>query len=189
MRHKLLANVLLLALALNIWPCTLAAAAAIPAEGTFETAFSPDEGAEALVLKVIDAASREIEVMAYSFTSAPVVEALLRAKHRGVACTLVVDHKANVVEDRSGKSRAALSALVTAGCDVRTISTFPIAHDKVVIVDRRHVEFGSFNYSAAAAHRNSENVYVNWDAPRLSDAYLKHFSRNYKLSVPFSTRY
>lgn len=177
-------------LAVSLLACAAAGhSATFPAEGTVEVAFAPDEGAEGLVLKLIDSAQREIDVMAYSFTSAPVVDAILRAKKRGVVCKLVVDHKANISEDRSGKARAGLSALATAGCDVRTVNAFPIAHDKVIITDRANVELGSFNYSAAAAHRNSENVFVNFNAPALAGVYLHHFERNYKLSSPLALRY
>ena len=161
----------------------------VPAAGSLEVAFSPNEGGEALITKVIDSARSEIKVMAYSFTSAPVTRALLDAKKRGVSVVLVVDHKNNISQDSSGKARAALSALATAGCDVRTISAYPIAHDKVLIVDREHVELGSFNYSQAAAKKNSENVLVNWSNPKLALVYLQHFERNYRQSQRYEARY
>jgi phosphatidylserine/phosphatidylglycerophosphate/cardiolipin synthase-like enzyme len=72
-----------------------------------------------------------------------------------------------------------LGALINAGVDVRTIRVYPIHHDKVIITDHQTVELGSFNYSDAAAHRNSENVLVNWGNAKLAEAYLKHFQRNY----------
>src|SRR5262249_19339641 len=93
----------------------------LPAAGTIEVAFSPNEGSEHLVIKVIDSAKTQLRVLTYSFTSAPVTAALLRAQKRGVDVKIVVDQKNNVSEDRSGKARAALSALVNAGVDVRTI--------------------------------------------------------------------
>jgi phosphatidylserine/phosphatidylglycerophosphate/cardiolipin synthase-like enzyme len=161
----------------------------VPSAGTLEVAFSPNEGSEALVRKVIDSATAEIKVLAYSFTSAPVVEALLRAKKRGVAVSLVVDEKNNVSQDHSGKARAALSALSNAGAEVRTISVYPIHHDKVIIVDQKTVELGSYNYSAAAASRNSENVLVNWGNPKLAEAYLSHFDRNWRQAVLYQTKY
>jgi phosphatidylserine/phosphatidylglycerophosphate/cardiolipin synthase-like enzyme len=161
----------------------------MPAEGSIEVGFSPDGGAERLVLKVIDSASSDIKVLAYSFTSAPVTRSLLAARKRGVQVSVIVDHKSNLSDDRSGKARAALAALANAGCDVRTIATYAIHHDKVVIVDRRTVQMGSFNYSASAASRNSENVLVNWDNPKLAEAYLGHFARNYRQSVPYQSRY
>jgi len=161
----------------------------VPATGRLETAFSPDEGSEHLVIKVIDSAKSELDLLSYSFTSVPVVEALVRARHRGVKVTLVADYKDNVSADRSGKARAALGALVNAGADVRTISVYAIHHDKVIIADRQTVELGSFNYSDAAAHKNSENVLVNWGNPQLAAVYLKHFERNYAQATPYAQGY
>jgi phosphatidylserine/phosphatidylglycerophosphate/cardiolipin synthase-like enzyme len=157
--------------------------------GTLEVAFSPNEGAQALVIKTIDVAKQDIHLLSYSFTSAPVVKALLAAKKRGVTITLVVDYKANVSDDKSGKARAALSALATAGVDVRTSSAYAIHHDKVLVVDKRHVQTGSFNYSASAESRNSENVLVHWNNPELSRIYLAHFDRNYKQATPYVAAY
>jgi phosphatidylserine/phosphatidylglycerophosphate/cardiolipin synthase-like enzyme len=154
-----------------------------------EVAFSPDEGSEHLVVKVIDSARREIRMLTYSFTSAPVTQALLRARKRGVDVKVVADEKNNGAQDRSGKARAALSALANADVDVRMISVYPIHHDKVVIADGETVELGSFNYSDAAAHKNSENVLVNWKNPALAKVYLKHFARNYSQSHPYQTPY
>ena len=81
------------------------------------------------------------------------------------------------------------SDLVDAGIDVRTISVYPIHHDKVIIADRQTVELGSFNYSDAAAHRNSENVLVNWGNPKLAEVYLSHSERNYRQAKPYELRY
>ena len=161
----------------------------VPAVGSIEVAFSPNEGAEQLVIKAIESAQFDIHLMAYSFTSAPVTKALLSARHRGVNIKMVVDHKNNVSQDQSGKARAALSALATAGVDVRTISTYSISHDKIIQIDGRHIQLGSFNYSSAAATRNSENVMVVWDNPALAKAYLAHFERNYRQSVAYEPRY
>ncbi|MDT8992802.1 phospholipase D family protein [Curvibacter sp. APW13] len=162
----------------------------VAATGTVEVAFSPDEGAENLVIKVINSAHSSIHMLAYSFTSAPVTQALLDAKHRGVDVKLVADYENNLEVDRNGKFKspkavAALSALATAGVDVRTIKVYPIHHDKVILADQQSVELGSFNYSDAAAHRNSENVLVNWNNPALAKVYEGHFERNYARSQVF----
>ena len=180
-RHKIMNRV--------VQEVTNSSSFTVPAKGTLEVAFSPDEGSEHLVTKVIDSARSEVLVLAYSFTSAPVVNAMIQAAHRGVAVRIIADYKSNVTEDKSGKARAALSALKNAGADVRIIKVYPIHHDKVIIADRQTVEQGSFNYSASAAHRNSENVLVNWGNPDLALVYLGHFERNYKQSEPFATGY
>ncbi|WP_432262980.1 phospholipase D family protein [Cupriavidus sp. TMH.W2] len=161
----------------------------VPATGTIEVAFSPNEGSEALVVKVIDSAKTEIRLLAYSFTSAPVTAALLRAKQRGVDIAMVVDAKNNLSEDRSGKARAALNALVNAGIRVRTISVYAIHHDKSLCVDKTTTETGSFNFSSAAASKNSENVLVHWGNPQLTAVYLKHWARNWEQGTPYQPPY
>ena len=164
------------------------ASTTVPTTGTIEVAFSPNESAEELVIKAIQSAKIDIHVLAYSFTTAPITKALLDARKREVSIKLVVDHKSNIAQDTSGKAQAALSALSTAGVEVRTISAYAIHHDKVVI-DGRTTELDSFNFSASAANRNSENVLVMWDNPALAKAYLTHFERNYRQSTPFELRY
>lgn len=161
----------------------------VPASGTVEVAFSPNEGTEALVIKVIDSAKQSIRMLTYSFTSAPVAAALLRAKKRGVDVAMVVDAKNNLSEDRSGKARHALNAVANAGIRVRTISAYPIHHDKTICVDGQTVETGSFNYSDAAARKNSENVLVMWGNPKLAAVYLKHWERNWQLGSDYQPAY
>lgn len=64
-----------------------------PTTAQIEVGFSPDEGAENLVLKTIGAVRTEIRVLSYSFTSAPITQALLAAGRRGVDVAMIVDHK------------------------------------------------------------------------------------------------
>jgi len=80
----------------------------------------------------------------------------------------------------SSARRAALPSLVSAGVDVRTISVYPIHHDKVIVADRETVELGGFNYSHATARRNSENGLVNWRNATLAEVYLALFERNHR---------
>lgn len=151
----------------------------VPAQGQVEFAFSPREGSEALVLKVIRSSHHDIRMLAYALTSAAVTQALIEAERRGVDVEVVADYKENVKADRSGKARAALGALENAGVKVRTIDVYPIHHDKVIISDQATVQTGSFNYTQAAARANSENVIVLWNNPQLAKGFLAHWQRNW----------
>lgn len=182
----LITRIAFLALCLAVLPAGARGGVNAPASGPAEVAFSPRGGAQELVVRVIDSARSQVCMLAYSFTSAPVTQALLRAERRGVSVALVVDARNNLSEERSGKARAALSALAVAGVDVRTVSSFAIHHDKVIVVDGKTVQTGSFNYSAAAESANSENVLVLWDSPRLAEAYLDHFQRNQQRATRFA---
>lgn len=161
----------------------------VPTAGEIEIAFSPNQGAEALILRAIGSARSELRVMAYSFTSAPVTAALIAAKKRGVDVYVVADHRHNAGDDRSGKARAALSALATAGVHVRTVDKYAILHDKFIVADKVHTQTGSFNYSAAAARSNSENVLVIWNNPRVAEAYLGHWASRWRQGTEWRTPY
>lgn len=161
----------------------------VPSSGTIEVAFSPGYGGEELVLRATDSAKTDLRVMAYSFTSARVSAAIVRAVKRGVHVYVLVDAKHNLGSGAGPKARAALSALSLAGAQVRVVDAYAIFHDKVQIVDGRTVQTGSYNYSESAAKRNSENVIVHWDNPALAHVFAEHFARNWKLSKPFSLSY
>ncbi len=178
---KFVQNVVVLAFA-----CVVSIAASAPAllVGD-EYGFSPEGSAKALVLKVVDASTRSLDVMAYGFTSQEVTTAVIDAARRGVAVRVVVDYKANVGEDRSGAAGRALTRLVKAGVQVRTVNAYAIHHDKVMIADGKHLQTGSFNYSAAAASKNSENVMVRWSNPQAAKAYGAHFMSRWSKGVDF----
>lgn len=160
------------------------------AEGSaIEVGFSPEGTAEALVLKIIKSAKQSIRLAGYSFTSPAIVYALLEAKRRGVDVAVVVDHKNNIGQDVSGKAKAALNLLVNAGIRTRTIARYAIHHDKFIVVDGSHVETGSFNYSAAAAKSNSENVIVVWSNPQLAKDYLSHWQGRYEQGRDYVSSY
>lgn len=156
--------------------------------GPVEIGFSPGQGSEKLILRVIESAKSEIRVLAYSYTSVPVTQALIAARHRGVDVAMIVDEKSNVREDKSHKSVHALNALVNAGARVRTIGKFPIHHDKTICVDRETTQTGSFNYSANA-NRNSENVVVFWRAPEVTQVYLAHWQERFDAGTDYQPGY
>ena len=153
-------------------------------EVLIESAFSPGGGALNLVLRVIESAEETIRLQAYSFTSPEVVRALREAKARGVEVRVVVDRKGN-----TGKaSVAALNLLVNAGIPTRTVSAYAIHHDRVIIVDGKTIQTGSFNYSKAAGSRNSENVLVVWNAPEnTAKPYLEHWQSRWDKGTPYQS--
>lgn len=136
-----------------------------------EVAFSPEAGAQALVLKALNGAQKSIRLAGYSFTSPDVVSALVAANKRGVDVRVLVDDRGN----RSATSTAALRLLVASSIPVRTISTYAIHHDKYIVVDETHTQTGSFNYSRAAAQANSENVVVIWNNVTVAANYTQHW--------------
>ncbi len=56
-----------------------------------EVYFSPQNGSTAAIVREIDRARSEILVQAYSFTSAPIAHALLKAQRRGIKVEVILD--------------------------------------------------------------------------------------------------
>lgn len=122
-----------------------------------QVAFSPNGGATNLVVHTIESAHNSIRMAAYTFTSAPIAQALINAHRRGVDVRLVVDRRQNY------RGYTQVHNVENNGIEVRGDSHCAIMHDKFIVVDDKTVEEGSFNYTAAAEHRNAENVLVLHD--------------------------
>jgi len=161
---------LLLSGLISLCPLTAPAAPGVSA------GFSPEGTAQTLVLNVIDGATQQIRLAGYSFTAPDIVQALIRARARGVDVKVVLDEKGN----RSKTSRAAMNLLVSHGIPVRLNSRYAILHDKTLVTDGRTVQTGSLNYTLSGERRNSENVLVIRDMPELAALYLAHWQSRWE---------
>lgn len=136
-----------------------------------QVGFSPEGSARILVLGAINSAQSSIRMMAYSFTAMDIMEALVKAKSRGVDVAIIIDEHGN----NNDISHRAMDYIVKNGIPLRVDNDFPIQHDKVMIIDERSIQTGSFNYTKAAESKNSENAVVIWNMPQLAKPYLDHW--------------
>ena len=137
------------------------------------------------MLKVIGSARQSIRLAGYSFTSPTVVRGLMHAKRRGVDVKVLLDDKGN----RGQASVATMNLIVGAGIPLRVVSAYAIHHDKYIVVDGKHTETGSFNYSQTAAKSNSENLLVIWDNPTLAGRYLAHWESRWRQGIEVDSKY
>ena len=137
------------------------------------------------MLKVIGSARQSIRLAGYSFTSPTVVRGLMHAKRRGVDVKVLLDDKGN----RGQASVATMNLIVGAGIPLRGVSAYAIHHDKYIVVDGKHTETGSFNYSQTAAKSNSENLLVIWDNPTLAGRYLAHWESRWRQGIEVDSKY
>nr|WP_254633623.1 phospholipase D family protein [Pantoea sp. GbtcB22] len=147
--------------------------------------FSPEGSAETLVLGVIDHAQTEIRLAGYSFTSPEIASALIRARTRRVDVRIVLDNRAN----QNRNSRAAINLLAARGIPVRLNGKYGALHDKFIVADSRTVETGSYNYSRAAARRNSENALIIENMPELASRYLQHWQSRWDEGTSYRLPY
>lgn len=138
--------------------------------GTIDVCFTPGENCTGKIVHEIDQARNEVLVQAYSFTSQPIAKALFDAHKRGV--------KVEAVLDKSQRKERYTSAtfLNNAGIPVFIDDRHAIAHSKVILLDRRTVITGSFNFTKAAQERNAENLLIIKGNNELVERYLTNYA-------------
>jgi phosphatidylserine/phosphatidylglycerophosphate/cardiolipin synthase-like enzyme len=161
---------------LGAWAAVLLFAAAgggcLPQGGStpssVDVRFSPHGGCTDAIVAQLDAAQSSVLVQAYSFTSAPIAQALLSAHQRGL--------DVRVLLDKSQRSEKYTSAdfLARAGVPTAIDAQHAIAHNKIMIVDGAIVLTGSFNFTKSAEQNNAENLLILHD-PALAEKYTANW--------------
>ena len=134
-----------------------------------------------MTIAVIDRARQRILVNAYNLTTgAGIVEALVRARTRGVDVRLIAD-KRTPCERNTG-----IAALAEAGTPIWIDGTVPIAHAKTMVIDDAVTLMGSYNWTRQAA-RNSEDLNLV-ASPEVAAAYTVQWETRLSVSVRFAGR-
>lgn len=101
-----------------------------PQAQQWRCAFSPEEDCAAFAARAIDNAEREILVSAYGLTTGSgVVEALARAKGRGVDVRLIADKTTPCIR------ASGIEPLAAAGVPIWIDDQARIAHQKAMVID------------------------------------------------------
>jgi phosphatidylserine/phosphatidylglycerophosphate/cardiolipin synthase-like enzyme len=147
----------------------------------WEVYFSPKGGATEASIRELNKAKSTILVQAYSFTSAPIAKALVKAHKRGV--------KVEVILDKSQRTDQYSSAtfFFNNGIPVKIDAQHAIAHNKVMIIDGETVITGSFNFTKAAEENNTENLLIIHDK-KLAERYTKNWREHAQHSEVYRGR-
>lgn len=145
--------------------------------------FSPASGetsAEDVVLQAIGLARTRIRVAMFTFTSRRIAAALVDARARGIDVAVVVD------PDNGSGPRTALAILLDGGVALRSNGHYVNMHHKFMVVDGRHLQTGSYNYTYGAATKNAENALLLRDAPALTATYEREWQRLWDEAEPLA---
>ena len=145
----------------------------------FSVCFTPGGHCTDMIVEAIHHAHKSIEVQSYSFTSLPIVHALISAKKRGIKIDVLLD-KSNVKEKYS-----VLPDLEYNNIPFLIDYQPSIAHNKIMIIDNCKVITGSFNFTKSAQVRNSENVLIITSAI-LAKYYRQNFYQRKQASISLS---
>lgn len=153
-----------------------ATGARFAATGSIETAFTPGDRIDNLIIAAIGGAKREVLVNAYSFTQRRIAGALVAARKRGVSVQVIADS-----QQAATLPQNVLAELAKGGVDVWLDSNYQAAHNKVVIVDADTANAttitGSYNFTVAAQWHNAENVLILRDNREVARAYRDNWLR------------
>lgn len=131
--------------------------------------FTPSQACLPMIINELDQAKKSIQIQAYSLTSKPIADALIRAKMRGVNVVVLAD------KSQKRERHTQINALKRSGVAVYIDYKPAIAHNKIIIIDQVTVIGGSYNFSNSAENRNAENVTIikNKEFAALYDANFK----------------
>jgi phosphatidylserine/phosphatidylglycerophosphate/cardiolipin synthase-like enzyme len=132
--------------------------------------FSPHGGCTDIIVSELKQARHEVLVLAYSFTSRPIAQALVDAKLRGARVEIVLDHS------NEAETHTELPFLIEQGLAPLIDPHHAIAHSKVMVLDGHTVLTGSFNFTNQAEHENAENLVILRGYHDLAAAYRKNFA-------------
>lgn len=134
-------------------------------------------GCEPIILDLIDNSKETINIQCYSFSSKPIVDALVRAKQRGVKIQIIVCHT------RIREFGSRIYEAMANDIYVRVDANHAIAHNKIIIVDNQTVITGSYNFSYSAEHHNAENMLIltrKEDGDKVINDYIRNFDYHSK---------
>jgi phosphatidylserine/phosphatidylglycerophosphate/cardiolipin synthase-like enzyme len=166
------------ALARQIMPAGIHPPAAT--EGAVSVWFSPAGGCTDAIVSELAKAKKNVLVQAYSFTSAPIAQALVDAKARGVAVTLILDSSQRT--ERYSSATFLLNHQIPTFID----DQHAIAHNKIMIIDGQTIITGSFNFTKSAEQSNAENLLLIRERPLLVKAYEANFREHLGHSEPYT---
>jgi phosphatidylserine/phosphatidylglycerophosphate/cardiolipin synthase-like enzyme len=156
----------------------LTVGAAVPApapaaEPGIRVLFSPRGGCTEAVVAEIGKAKASLDVQAYSFTSAPIADAVAKAHARGVRVRVVLD------KSQRGERYTSATFLHNHGVPVRIDAKHAIAHNKVILIDGgATIITGSFNFTKSAEERNAENLLIITNHEELASSYRANFEEH-----------
>jgi len=142
--------------------------------------FSPEGQCTNGIVSAIDDAKSSILVMAYSFTSLPIAQALIDAYERGIDVKILID------KSQSKNKYSHFHLFLKKGIPTFIDQAKGIAHNKTMIIDERYVLTGSFNWSKAANSKNAENILLIDDSS-LAQIYRENWEKRANSANRFSS--
>ncbi len=133
-----------------------------------EARFSPGQGCLQMILQLLGAARRTIDICVFTVTDNRITSAIEAAHRRGVKVRLITDN------EKAWDKGSDVFRLDKAGIAMRVDKTRHHMHHKYAIFDNTKLLTGSYNWTRSAESSNEENIIVT-DNPALLKAFVVEF--------------
>ncbi len=147
-----------------------------------ENYFAPERELELInvIARTVVRANQEILFMAFSFTNEAIGEAMLGRADGGIPVRGIFEKTG---AKGTGSYYPVMRGAGLANVEIQVDGNSRIMHHKVIIVDRRTVIFGSFNFSASANRSNDENIIIVHD-PVFANYFVQEFEARWAEAKP-----
>lgn len=129
------------------------------------------DGGSALeqLLHLLSGAQRTLHIALFTFTHPKIAQALIKAKERGVAVSVIVDYYS-----AKGASKKTIETLRQAGVTVFLSQGPQLFHHKWAIIDQETFAMGSANWTKAAFTKNEDFLFFLFSLTPAQKNYLEH---------------
>lgn len=146
----------------------------------FTIPFYPDDktrhknGLDSALAGLIDRAVVSVDLAAYDFDLPSIADALIGAQSRGLSVRVVMD--SDTLNSSYEATKTAIDKLKAASILMVGDNRSDLMHSKFVIVDKRWIQTGSWNYTDSDTYRlNNNAIFV--DSPALADRFTAEFDK------------
>ena len=167
MAFSLLRKIILLFLFFVLW-----AFLDSPVLAEVEVLFSPEGTIKGRLLKEVESTTSTLELAIHDITSFDMVQALLKAKQRGVKVRVIADSK------QANMKTSKITYLIQQGIPVKVFGGKEkgVMNHRFAILDGKRVLTGSFDWSEASLKWHYENMLILHESEGVT-AYQKEFDR------------
>ena len=144
--------------------------------------FMPYDATKAVnaLIKEIKAAKNEVNIAIYNFTNREISKAIRDSAKRGVKFNIIFDYKSNIDNDISAIGYLAklknIHTCTLKGKISNNKKYFGIMHNKLAIIDKRTIIFGSANWSKSAFETHYEMLIISQNKDYINQA-TKYFDK------------
>ncbi len=135
-----------------------------------ETYFAPEDKVLSRILSEIGAAQQSIEFLIFAFSSEKILDTLLAKIEQGVRVRGLFDDRFK----NTDWSKKIFETLKAKGAEVKYDDSPSIIHHKVMIIDKKTVITGSYNFSQNAEKENDENLLIIHN-PKVAQKFSREF--------------